>query len=100
MKKGWHSDDRGWLGKLYSNTSFKDALEEYYKNGGLRELFDALPDKVDSYAEYIRESAEMNYIVNKKQYFVDCGCESWDDDIECLKDFIRDRTEWYSKRIK
>lgn len=59
MKKGWHSDDRGWLGKLYSNTSFKDALEEYYKNGGLRELFDALPYKVDSYAEYIRESAEM-----------------------------------------
>ena len=100
MKKGWHSDDRGWLGKLYSNTSFKASLEEYYKNGGLRELFDALPDKVDSYAEYMRESAEMNYIVNKKQYFVDCGCESWDDDIEYLKDFIRERTEWYSKRIK
>ncbi len=99
MSKGWHSDDRGWLGHLYKNASFNACLVDYYVNGGLKELFASLPDKIDGYAEYIRKSCEMNYIVNQKQYFVDCGCETFDDDIEYLKNFIRDRLEWYDKRI-
>lgn len=99
LSKGWHSDDRGWLGHLFKNDSFYAELVNYYVNGGLRGIFEALPDKIDGYAEYIRKSAEMNYIVNKKQYFVDCGCETFDDDIEYLKDFITDRLEWYDRRI-
>ena len=99
LAKGWHSNDRGWLGKLYSNQTFKSLLEDYYLNGGLKELFAALPDKVDTYAEYIKESAEMNYIVNKKEYYVNCGCESWDDDVSYFKSFIEKRIEWYLKQF-
>ncbi len=99
MSKGWHSDDRGWLGHLYKNPAFNSALVDYYTNGGLRELFASLPDKIDGYAAYIEKSYRMNYIVNRKQYFVDCGCETFEDDIAYLKNFITDRLDWYDKRL-
>ena len=99
LSKGWHSDDRGWLGHLYKNDSFNDALVDYYVRGGLREIFFSLPDKIDEYAAYVYKSAEMNYIVNQKQYFVNCGCETYEDDIEYLKEFLSERLTWYDKKI-
>lgn len=97
--KGWHCADRGWLGHLYKNKTFRQALEDYYVSGGGRELFYSLPEKIDEYAEYIRSSWVMNDEVNGTQYFVSIGCDSFEDDIAYMKSFIYKRLDFYDGKL-
>lgn len=97
-EKGWHCDDRGWLKHLYQHDDFYEALVDYYENTA-KELFDTLPGKIDAYADYIRESAEMNYIVNARELFVKTGTYTWEEDVEYFKDFLNGRLDWYYDQL-
>lgn len=94
----WHSDDRGWLKHLCQHDDFYNKLMDYYDEVA-KDLFDTLPGKIDEYAEYIKESAEMNYIVNARELFVNTGTRTWEEDIEYLKDFLNKRLDWYYDEI-
>lgn len=98
MTKGWHSANRGWLKHLWNHPEFKNALEDYYREEG-KALFDSLPRRVCELQEYIRESAEMNYLVNRRIDYVNSGTESWDEDIEYLLKFINARLDWYEDQL-
>ena len=97
--KGWHCAERGWLGALYKNKTFRRALEDYYNSDGGRELFYSLPDKIDAYADYIRAAWEMNDEVVGTQYFVDIDCDSFEDDIAYMKKFIYERLAFYDGKL-
>lgn len=96
--KHWHSDDRGWLKHLYQHDDFYNELMDYYSDTAA-ELFNDAYSRIDKYAEYIRESAEMNYIVCDRELFVNCGTHSWEEDIEYLKDFLGKRLDWYADNV-
>jgi hypothetical protein len=98
MTKGWHSANRGWLKHLANNGDFWEALEAYYRGEG-KALFDKLPGRVDELAEYIRKSAEMNYLVNRRNDYVNSGTASWDEDVAYLKNFLEERLGWYASRL-
>ena len=98
MTKGWHSANRGWLKHLWNSEAFRDALEAYYREEG-KSLFARLPDRVLELREYIRESAEMNYLVNRRIDYVNSGTQSWDEDIDYLLRFIRARLAWYEDQL-
>ena len=98
MTKGWHSANRGWLKHLWNSEAFRDALEAYYREEG-KALFARLPDLVLELREYIRESAEMNYLVNRRIDYVNSGTQSWDEDIDYLLRFIRARLAWYEDQL-
>ena len=95
---GWHSANRGWFKCLYDHESFRNALMDYYRST-LAELIFALPQKIDEYAAYIRESAEMNYIINDRNDYVNSGTKSWDEDVGYLKDFLNKRLDWYRQNL-
>ena len=98
MPKGWHSSNRGWLKHLAKNSAFWDALERYYRSEA-EILFNNLPYRINELADYIKESADMNYIVNSRNDYVNSRTNSWEEDIAYLKSFLEKRLGWYSSQF-
>ncbi len=59
----------------------------------------SLPRRVRELADTIRESAEMNYLVNDRIDYVNSGTESWDEDIDYLLEFLNKRLDWYESQF-
>ena len=98
MPKGWHSSNRGWLKHLAKNSAFWNALALYYRSDA-EIMFGNLPDRINELADYIRESADMNYTVNSRNDYVNSRTGSWEEDIAYLKSFLEKRLAWYSSQF-
>jgi hypothetical protein len=96
-REGWHARLFKWFDALIKHSDFKEAADKYYTEGGLRELFASLPGRIDEYAAYVKDSAEMNYIVNDKNHYVPLDTVTYDDEVEYLKEFLSDRLKFYEK---
>lgn len=94
MTDGDHCRLFKWYEALLKHPNFTEAVQDAYLNGGIRELFELLPDRIDEYAAYIQTSAHMNYIVNEKNHYVPLKTVTYEDEVEYLKEFLTARLAW------
>ena len=78
--------------------AFWNALALYYRSDA-EIMFGNLPDRINELADYIRESADMNYTVNSRNDYVNSRTGSWEEDIAYLKSFLEKRLAWYSSQF-
>ena len=94
-RDGWHSRDFNWFKLLIRHSDFAAEVDRLYLEGGVKELFDALPDRVREYEKYVTASAEMNYIIHNREHFVPLDTTNYAEEVEYLQSFLGDRINWY-----
>jgi len=94
-REGWHSREFNWFTALIRHSDFAAEVERLYLEGGVRELFDALPERVRDYERYVTASAEMNYIIHNREHFVPLTTTNYPEEVEYLQGFLGDRINWY-----
>jgi len=94
-REGWHSREFNWFTALIRHSDFAAEVDRLYQEGGVKELFEALPDRVRDYEKYITASAEMNYIIHNREHFVPLDTTNYPEEVEYLQEFLGDRINWY-----
>ena len=94
-REGWHSREFNWFTGLIRHSDFAAEVDRLYLEGGVKELFDALPDRVREHERYITASAEMNYIIHNREHFVPLDTTNYPEEVEYLQGFLGDRINWY-----
>ena len=99
-REGWHSREFGWFTALIKHSDFAAEVDRLYLEGGVRELFDSLPDRVRDYEKYMSLSAEMNYLIHNREHFVPLDTTNYPEEVEYLQGFLGDRINWYKTKYK
>lgn len=103
---GWTARTQDYYSRMIKNPVFIKAIEEEYRNGGVREAFMKVSEELPLRIENIRAGAAMNFIrwdisgieENNKVASV-YGDNSFESHIKWLTDWINLRIEWIEKEM-
>ncbi len=97
----WYTIGSGWNMYLFRNRSFLDEVNAFWKDKS--KIFKSMIDSVGVYRNYLNKSAQNNfkrwYLDEVKSYFDIGGYATFDDAVDALVLWLRERFMWVDNEI-
>lgn len=103
MYTGWLKRGRAWNPRFFANEAFRKRAVQYWKDH--RKDFASLVDTVDVYAKVLRKVAENDFkkwpiLTTTQNWMYYETYDSYDDAVETLKTWIRNRVKWIDENLE
>lgn len=99
---GWKIREGGWYTELFKNEEFVKAVEDEYRNGGVREILFEGIDDFERRRKELGSDAYTNYILfghsNLWEALINYG-DTYDEYTDNMIDFYRQRLEWIDSQM-
>lgn len=100
----WYIKDYSWYRRMLKMPNMKDSTYMFWERN--RGIFEHLPDSIDAFAQRISKAAENNYrgwpeiLGNVNEFTHTKAYTTYDEAVEDLKAWLRERTRWIDENIK
>ncbi len=100
--EGWKIRNMGWYAKLFEREEFVSAVEDVYRNGGVREALLSGVSEFEKQRELLGDDAYLNFLFYGSPIIyevpLDYG-ENYDEYSDNVISFYRERVEWIDAQM-
>lgn len=97
-RTGWQVRNKAWYATLFQHESFREASEDVYYNGGIRDLFFRTGDSLDKLYEVMEASGRMDFVrwndEQDRALYVPYHADSYEGYAAMFMKYYQERLEW------